>query len=91
MIRVLVIDDGRSLLMDAIERVLQHETRAFDVPMTIRMVDRDRETFFGLPDFIPLPPDPKVGQNLRVGRYGQMPIPTGKRKKFKPSRQQRRK
>lgn len=91
MTRVLILDDRRSLLMEAIERVLQHETRTFDVPMTIRMAERERETFFALPDFIPLPPDPKAGQNLHVGRYGAMPIPTGKRKKFKPSRQQRRK
>jgi hypothetical protein len=92
--RIFVLDHGRAVLREAIERMMQRDAvadvRRMEIPMLVQFVP-EREMRFDLPDFIPLPPEPKVGKVFHAGRYGAMPIPTGKRKKFKPSRQKRRK
>jgi hypothetical protein len=92
--RILVLDDDCAVLREAIERMTQREAisdlRRMEVPMLIQFVPEPKMRC-DLPELLPLPPEPKVGKVFHAGRFGQMPIPNGKRKKFKPSRQQRRK
>lgn len=80
--KVLVVDNGMSALADAIDRLMVRDSVRLNVPMTIKLTPRIMD-FDPLPAMLPPPPVPKAGKNLNVGRYGEMPIPSGKRKKFK--------
>lgn len=83
--RDLIVVTGPTSVADVFLRALEAEAlrRLPPVPMVYRLSEPDMPLIRFSDYLIPATPEAKFGVNLHVGRYGNMPIPSGKRKKLK--------